>query len=170
MRFACEHAELCFVILTGDDPEGWRIQIDAYKHTARDQFGRTVQVWTYAPCIQRDSQEAAEDYLHHYAVTMEDTDSVDAWSAGLQAETRIVSPGQIAAFRKRFAAGAGGTILVGTAQRVADRLEAMATAGIDGVLLTWVDFMDGLARFATGVLPLLEARGLRQPFTPAFEA
>ena len=167
MRFACEHAELCFVILTGDDPQGWRTQIDAYKHTARDRFGRTVQVWTYAPCIQRDTQAAAEDYLHHYAVTMEDTDGVNAWSAGLQAETKILDAGQIAAFRKRFAAGAGGTILVGTAQRIADRLEAMATAGLDGVLLTWVDFMDGLARFAEGVLPLPETRGFRQPFASA---
>ena len=98
---------------------------------------------------------------------MEDTDSVNAWSAGLQAETKILDAGQIAAFRKRFAAGAGGTILVGTAQRIADRLEAMATAGLDGVLLTWVDFMDGLARFAEGVLPLLETRGFRQPFASA---
>lgn len=165
MRFACEHAELCFVILTGDDPDGWRTQINAYKRTAQE-YGRSVQVWTYAPCIQRPTQDAAEAYLHHYAVAMEDTDSVDAWSAGLQAQTGIIPPGQVAAFRKRFAAGAGGTILVGTAERIADRMEAMAAAGLDGVLLTWVDFVDGIARFADGVLPLLERRGLRQPFAP----
>ncbi len=161
MRFACQHADLCFVILTGDDPAGWRHQIDVYKRTAREQFGRTVQVWTYAPCIQRASQQEAEDYLHHYAVVMEDTDSVDAWSAGLAAQTKIVDPCQIAAFRKRFAAGAGGTILVGTALRIADRLTAMSGSGLDGVLLTWVDFVDGIARFTDGVLPLLERRGLR---------
>ena len=164
MRFACEHADLCFVILTGDEPEGWRTQIDAYKRTARDGFGRTVQVWTYAPCIQRPTQDAAEAYLHHYAVEMEDTESLDAWSAGLAAQTRIVSPGQMAAFRKRFAAGAGGTILVGTAERIADRMQAMAEAGLDGILLTWVDFVDGLARFAESVLPILERRGLRAAF------
>jgi FMNH2-dependent dimethyl sulfone monooxygenase len=162
--FACEHADLCFVILSGDDTGGWRAQVDAYKRTARDRFGRAVQVWTYAPCIQRATQLEAEDYLQHYAVTMEDTASVDAWSAGLAAQTKIVSTGQIESFRKRFAAGAGGTILVGTAMRIADRLAAMSEAGLDGVLLTWVDFVDGIARFADGVLPLLERRGLRQPF------
>ncbi len=63
-----------------------------------------------------NTQQAAEGYLHHYAVTMEDTASLGAWSAGL-----------------------------------------------DGILLTWVDFADGIARFTDGVLPVLEARGLRLP-------
>ena len=164
MRFACEHADLCFVILTGDDQAGWREQVDVCKRTAREQFSRGVQVWTYAPCIQRPTQDAAEAYLHHYAVTMEDSASLDAWTAGLQAQTRIISPGRSAGFRKRFAAGAGGTILVGTAQRIADQLAWLQEAGLDGVLLTWVDFVDGIARFAEGVLPLLEQRGLRQAF------
>ena len=166
MRFACEHAQLCFVILNGEDPAGWRAQVDAYKRTASEQFGRAVQVWTYCPCIQRATRAAAEEYLHHYAVTMEDTASLDAWSAGLQAQTKIVAPGQMAGFRKRFAAGAGGTILVGTAEDIAGQLQQLSEAGLDGVLLTWVDFVDGIGRFADCVLPLLEARGLRQAFAP----
>jgi len=168
MRFACQHADMCFVILSGDDAASWRTQISAYKDMAREQFGRTVQVWTYAPCIQRATQAEAEAYLHHYAVTMEDTASVDAWSAGLAAQTSIVTtPEQTIAFRKRFAAGAGGTILVGTASRIANQLEALAEAGLDGVLLTWVDFIDGIGRFTDGILPLLEQRGLRRPFAPS---
>ncbi len=164
MRFACEHADFCFVILTGDDVAGWRDQIDAYKSTARKSFGRDVQVWTYSPCVQRQTRQAAEDYLHHYAVTMEDTASLDAWSAGLAAQTKIVSPAQMVGFRKRFAAGAGGTILVGTAQAIAGQLMTLSEAGLDGVLLTWVDFIDGIGRFAEGVLPLLERAGLREAF------
>ena len=68
------------------------------------------------------------------------------------------------AMRLRFAAGAGGFPLVGTADRVADRLHMLADAGLDGVLLTWVDYVDGLNRFNRDVLPALEARGLRMPF------
>jgi FMNH2-dependent dimethyl sulfone monooxygenase len=166
MRFACQHADMCFVILSSDDPATCAAQIDVYKRTAREQFGRDVQVWTYAPCIQRETRQAAEDYLNHYAVIMEDRESLDAWSAGLQAQTKIVSPEQMAGFRKRFAAGAGGNILVGTARRIADQLEMLSDAGLDGVLLTWVDFIDGIGRFTADVLPLLEARGLRAPFQP----
>jgi FMNH2-dependent dimethyl sulfone monooxygenase len=163
MRFACKHADMCFVILTSEDAQACAEQIGAYKRLARDQFERDVQVWTYAPCIQRETQQAAEDYLHHYAVTMEDAASLDAWSAGLAAQTKIVSPANMAGFRKRFAAGAGGNILVGTADRIAEQLEMLSDAGLDGILLTWVDFVDGIDRFIEGVLPVLEARGLREP-------
>ena len=74
---------------------------------ARDQFGRDVQVWTYAPCVQRETQQAAEEYLQH--------------------------------------------------------LEMLSNAGLDGILLTWVDFIDAIDRFTDGVMPVLEARGLREP-------
>jgi alkanesulfonate monooxygenase SsuD/methylene tetrahydromethanopterin reductase-like flavin-dependent oxidoreductase (luciferase family) len=95
---------------------------------------------------------------------MEDSDSVDAWSAGLSAQTKIIAPDQLKEFRMRFAAGGGGNILLGTATAIADQLQALSEAGLDGVLCTWVDVADGLERFARGVLPELERRGLRQPF------
>ena len=166
-RFACEHADLCFVILRSEDPAACRRQIDAYKQLAREEFGRAVQVWTYCPVVQRDTQGEAEAYLEHYAVTMEDSESLDAWSAGLGAETGIVAPEAMRAFRKRFAAGGGGNILVGTAERIAEQLHALNDAGLDGVLFTWVDFADGLQRFTRDVMPLLERRGLRAPFAAA---
>ena len=64
-------------------------------------------------------------------------------------------------------AGAGGNVLVGTATAIADQLQALSAsrarccpssgdagceAGLNGVLCTWVDFVDGLER---------------QPFDPA---
>lgn len=164
MRFACEHADMAFVILRSNDPETCRKQIDEYKNTARNEFGREVQVWTYCPVVQRDTRREAEEYLRYYAVEMEDKDSVDAWSEGLGAQTKIVSPEAMKEMRIRFAAGAGGNILLGTADDIAGQLRDFNDAGLDGVLCTWVDFYDGLARFTRDVLPLLESGGLRAPF------
>jgi alkanesulfonate monooxygenase SsuD/methylene tetrahydromethanopterin reductase-like flavin-dependent oxidoreductase (luciferase family) len=160
MRFACEHADMAFVILRSDDPEICHKQIDEYKKTAREEFGRNIQVWTYCPVVQRDTRKEAEDYLQYFAVELEDKDSVDAWSKGLATETKIVTSEQM---RIRFAAGAGGNILLGTADDIADQLQMFNDAGLDGVLCTWVDFYDGLPRFARDVIPLLERRGLRAP-------
>ena len=140
MRFACEHADMAFVILRSNDADVCRRQIDEYKNLAKDQFGRDIQVWTYCPVVQRDTRKEAEAYLQYYAVELEDKESVDAWSKGLAAETKIVSPEQMREFRIRFAAGAGGNILLGTADDIADQLEAFNQAGLDGVLCTWVDF------------------------------
>lgn len=167
MRFACQHADMCFVILRSEDLEEAARQITTYKTTARKEFGREVQVWTYVYVVQRDTVAEAEAYLQHYAVTQEDSESLDAWNKGLGEQTKVVSPEGMAAFRKRFAAGGGGSGLVGTAETIAARLHALSDAGLDGALLTWVDFADGMARFNRDVLPLLEARGLRAPFGPA---
>lgn len=164
MRFAAEHADMCFIILKSDDPAESAPQIAEYKRLAREEYGREVQVWTYAPVVQRATRAEAEAYLHRYAVEFADAECLDAWSAGIAAETRIVTPGKMQEMRMRFAAGAGGSILLGTAAEIAAQLEAYAAAGLDGALLTWVDFTDGLARFNEGVMPLLEARGLRHPF------
>jgi dimethylsulfone monooxygenase len=166
-RFACEFADVCFLILRSEDPAQIAAQIAEYKEMARRDYGREVQVWTYAYCVQRPTRAEAEDYLEHYAVRNEDGPSLDAWSAGVGSQTKILqSPEAVRAFRKRFAAGAGGSGLVGTAEDIAARLDLLAGAGLDGALLTWVDFVDGLLRFAE-VMPLLEARGLREPFDPA---
>jgi dimethylsulfone monooxygenase len=168
MEFAAQHADLCFVILQTDDRAAIKAQIDKYKMTAREKFGRNVQVWTYCPVVQRDTREEAAEYLHYFAETMQDRRSVDAWAEGMRTQTKIFSPEKIDAFRLRFAAGVGGNILMGTASDIADQMQSMSEAGLDGVLCTWVDFHDGIRRFTAknGVMQELEKRGLRAPFSP----
>lgn len=165
--FACEFADVCFLILRSEDAADIAAQIASYKQMAQERFGRKVQVWTYAFCVQRDTREEAARYLDYFSVENEDGPSVDAWSAGVGSQTKILpSPEAVRAFRQRFAAGAGGSALVGTATDIAARLEVLSDAGLDGVLLTWVDFVDGLHRFIGAVLPQLVARGLRAPVPP----
>lgn len=160
--FACEHADLCFVGLKAEDFESVRDEVDKYKRTARERFGREVQVWAHSFVVQRDSQKEAEDYLRHYAVTHQDREAVDAHLGGSLAEVHDMPPAVWEALRTRFAAGFGGFPLVGTAERIVEKLEMMSKAGLDGVLLTWVDYLDGLQRFNRDVLPRLEQAGLRR--------
>ena len=163
-HFACEQADMCFVILKSNDLAECKKQIDEYKDYALEKFGRKVQVWTYAPVVQRETRKEAEAYLQHFAVDMADNESVNAWTKGLGEQTQIMSKQQLLDSRTRFAAGAGGSILLGTADDIASTLETYSEAGLDGALLTWVDFADGIGRFTGDVLPLLENRGLRAPF------
>lgn len=163
-RFACERADICFLLLHSEDPADWARQIAAYKQFARDEFGRDVQVWTYAPVVQRDSRKEAQDYLRYYAVENEDKDSVDGWTAGNAATAKGMPMETLQNLRTHFAAGGGGTQLVGTADDIADRLHQLSDAGLDGLLLTWVDFIDGMTRFNRDVMPMLEGRQLRAPF------
>ena len=65
--------------------------------------------------------------------------------------------------RRRMAVGAGHP-LIGTAQSIAEELQRMSDVGLDGIIMTWPDYIDGVKRFTKDVLPLLEQAGLRQPF------
>jgi alkanesulfonate monooxygenase SsuD/methylene tetrahydromethanopterin reductase-like flavin-dependent oxidoreductase (luciferase family) len=165
-RFACKNADICFVLLHSEDADDWDRQISEYKKFAREEFGRDVQVWTYAPVVQRDTMAEAEAYLHYYAVENQDADSVDGWVSKNAANAKGMSPEMLDRLRTHFAAGGGGSQLVGTADHIAEKLHQLSDAGLDGILFTWVDFFDGMTRFNRDVLPILERRGLRAPFAP----
>ncbi len=62
-------------------------------------------------------------------------------------------------------AGYSGFPVVGTPDDIADFLQAMAECGMAGATLSWPDYDAGLEQLAAAVLPALEARDLRQPFT-----
>lgn len=164
--FACEHADMCFVVVKHDDPDKIRADVDSYKRTARERFGRDVQVWTNAFVVQADTRAEAESYLEYYAVEHRDEPSIDGWMAMQGAQTQILPPAIFESFRLRIAAGAGGYPLVGTPDHIAERIAFLADCGIDGILFTWVDYVNGMRAFNAAVLPQLEQMGLRQPATP----
>ncbi|MFD0849010.1 LLM class flavin-dependent oxidoreductase [Sphingosinicella xenopeptidilytica] len=163
-RFACEHADVCFIGLPSEEPEDVREGITSYKRLAREMFGRDVQVWAHTFVVQRDTQREAEDYLKYYSVIHQNRASVDALIEKTAQESNGLSREFLEQVRDRFAAGAGGFPLVGTPSHIAARLEMLSHAGLDGVLFTWVDYLDGIERFNSQVLPLLEQAGLRRPF------
>ena len=162
--FACEHADLCFIGIRSEAPESIRSEVDKYKGTAREQFGREVQVWAHTYVVQRDTQKEADDYVEYYAVEHQDRASIDGLINLSVPEVQNMPREAWEALRKRYAAGFGGFPLVGTAERIAERLDMLSNAGLDGVLLTWVDFVEGAKMFNRDVLPLLEQSGLRKPF------
>ena len=55
-----------------------------------------------------------------------------------------------------------GLPLVGSGRRIAKMLISLSRAGLDGVVMSYVDFVDGLHRFCRDVLPILADAGVRQ--------
>lgn len=161
-HFACRHADMCFAFLKSADPAKIREEVDAYKRLAREQYHREVQVWGTGYVVQRDTVQEAEDYHRYYTVERQDVAAVDGWVEMQKEQTRIMPPAVLETFRARFAGGSGGFPLVGTAATIAERLEMLSACGVDGMLLTWVDYLDGMKRFGEGVLPRLEQASLRE--------
>lgn len=162
--FACEHADICFVGMS-TDPEIARKSVASYKTMAREKFGREVAVWALAIVAQRETRQEAENYFHHFSVEHEDKVGVDAWFGLRTTETRNLNNEPVSDPSMRLRVALGGAFpLVGSAQDVADKLQSMSDIGVDGCLLAWNNYADGIRRFRDGVMPLLEERGLRVPF------
>jgi dimethylsulfone monooxygenase len=164
MRFSAKNSQIGLISPHGNTPEEWRPQVENYKKMAREEFGREIQLWTNCSVVQRETQKAAEDYLRRYSEEYLDTEVLDSIMKTISTENNIPEGSERLAFmRKRMAVGAGHP-LIGTAESIAAELAAISAVGIDGIILTWVDYIDGVKRFTTEVVPLLEKAGLRKPF------
>ena len=159
--FACANADLCFVTIKSEDPAAIKSEVDGYKTLARERYGRSVQVWTNTFVVQRDTSREAQEYLHYFAVERQDKRAVDSWIERTIANAKGMPPHVLEAIRTRIAAGAGGFPLIGSAADIVARLELLSSSGIDGVLMVWTDYVDGLNRFGADVMPLLVSAGLR---------
>ena len=70
-------------------------------------------------------------------------------------------------FKYHFKAGHGGYPLVGTPEQIVSEIEKLSQMGVDGILLSWVDYLQEAQQWIDEVIPLLEQAGLRQPFIPS---
>ena len=165
-RFAATQADMNFVILREHGVDGGKAQIDALKRMAREA-GREVRSWVHGYVVCRETQKEADDYLDHYVRQMGDFEAVDNLLDIFGVHSETLEPEALDAFRFHFIAGHGGTPLVGTPERIVDEIDKLLGIGIDGILLSWVDYKTELRQWIDEVLPLMEQAGQRKPFVKA---
>ena len=68
---------------------------------------------------------------------------------------------RIEKYRERIVAGWGTNPLLGTPEQVTEQLGRMSAAGVDGVVLGFLDYNEELKYFDSAVMPLLRQAGLR---------
>ena len=157
--FAAKTAD--FLFTTFVDIEGGRPHIADMAARAR-AAGREVGVFTTCHVVCRESQAEAEDYYHHYAVTMADHASVDHYMGQKEKFSGSHEADAYRLHRKRFAAGAGTYPLIGTPRHIAEEMVRMHEVGFAGTTVSFVNFKTELPYFIAEVLPLLREAGLRE--------
>jgi alkanesulfonate monooxygenase SsuD/methylene tetrahydromethanopterin reductase-like flavin-dependent oxidoreductase (luciferase family) len=161
-HFAATQAEMNFVILREHDPEGGKRQIDALKSKARDH-GRDVQVWIHVYVVCRDTEKEAKDYLEYYVRQKGDLTAVNNLLSIFELQSKTLDPKVLDQFRFHFIAGHGGYPLVGTAPQIVDEIGKLVRMGVDGMLISWVDYKGECRQWIDEVLPLMEQAGQRRP-------
>ncbi len=125
-----------------------------FKARAR-QHGREIRVVAMVQPVWGASRDEA------YAERQRVIDGMDVvavrnWADGVGLESGSFSAQTL----ESFSFGAGSLPLLGTAADIADGLAELYTRGIDGVLMSYHDYLHDTTRFADEVVPLLKARGV----------
>jgi alkanesulfonate monooxygenase SsuD/methylene tetrahydromethanopterin reductase-like flavin-dependent oxidoreductase (luciferase family) len=63
--------------------------------------------------------------------------------------------------KAHFIAGWGGYPLIGTNEQIVEGLERLSKMGLDGAVLSWPRYIDGMQQFKRDILPLARQAGLR---------
>lgn len=159
-RFCAQYCDIAFVLLRPDDIDATAKLIADYRHFAREEFGREIKIWANGYVVQADSVAEAETLLQYYAVEKGDDIAVQNLCEELGV-TSIMPPAAYDRFKYHFKAGYGGFPLVGTPDTITDTLDTLSQAGLDGILLSWLDYGQGIRAWNRDVMPRLAARGLR---------
>jgi alkanesulfonate monooxygenase SsuD/methylene tetrahydromethanopterin reductase-like flavin-dependent oxidoreductase (luciferase family) len=163
-EFAAKHCDIAFC--SAHNPGALKKDIEEQRKEARTQFGKEIQVWMSAYVVLKDTVKEAEAYAHDYIVTQGDDAPVQNIIRNNAIDTKAMPPEAVVKLAYALKAGFAGYPLVGDADRIAELFANLSDAGVDGFLLTWLDYEGGLDRFGREVLPRLEKAGLRAPATP----
>ena len=160
--FSARHADMNFAMLRQKDDDSDKVQIAHLKRMAAD-LGRSSQCWIHVYVVCRDTEKEARDYLHHYVIEKGDEAAVQNMIRIFGAQSATLSDDVLEAFKFHFKAGFGGYPLVGTPEQIVDGIARLTELGVDGMLISWVDYLAECRQWIDRVMPLLEQAGFRLP-------
>ncbi len=142
--------------LAGNAAKVAEIKADAQK------IGREIEVFTVGQVVCRPTQKEAEDYYQHAIIENADWGAIDGMLANKSITPQTIPPEEYYAKRRYFASHAvGGYPFVGTPERVAEELSIIGQAGVRGIGLSFVNYLDEVPYFCDEVLPRLQRAGVR---------
>lgn len=160
LDFTAKHCDFNFGFM--QDLEKGAAWVKHVQALARDKFDRRLGTFTSCPVVVRETEKEALEYYDYYVRQKGDRVACDNVADVLQIQSQNHSAEMYSQFRDRFIAGWGGLPLVGTPDQVAQKLIDLKATGVDGALLTMVDYNEELPFFNERVMPLLKQAGLRK--------
>ena len=161
--FALRNCDAFFVATAGSRTslEGNVKKVAEIKAAAR-AVGREIEVFTVGQVICRPSQKQAEDYYRHAIIENADWVAIDGMLANKSITPQTIPPEEYNKKRQYFASHAiGGYPFVGTPDRVAEEFESISGAGMRGIAVSFVNYLEELPYFCDEVLPRLVRLGVR---------
>lgn len=135
--------------------------IRGVKALAREA-GTRIDVYTVGVVTCRPSAREAEDYWHHAIIDNADWAAVDNILAMRNTTPDTHGAEEFERLRRHQANGMGGLPLIGDPDHVAAAMTHLAEAGLAGIAVSFVNYLDELPFFCAEVLPRLTRLGWRE--------
>ena len=160
-QFACKYCDIVFTALGSPNFQQNKAQIDGYRKLAREEYGREVAVWSSANIIQAETEAEARRYYDYVVKEKGDWDAVTFALSTMGINAKTFPLEAMEHLKELFIAGWGSYPLTGTREQIVDGLKMLSAMGLDGLLLSWPRFEEGMREFKTETYPLLVQAGLR---------
>lgn len=155
--FALRHVDCLFMII--DTLEKLPADLAALRAGA----GRPVRVFASGHLVCRATRQEAEDFYHYVVDEMGDWQAAD-YAAKAREQGQSLPKERLQAIKRRFVGGCGTYGVVGSYDDVVEAFAWMSEAGLEGMAIGLVNYIDEFPLLRDEVLPRLERRGLRRPF------
>lgn len=164
--FAVRNCDALFsVINSADTVDEMAAGISHARNLAAEQ-GREIDVYSVGVITCRPTKAEAEEYHRHCIIEDADWGAVDNILAMRNVRPDTVGAEEFARRRRLQANGMGGVPIVGDPETVATEIARFASAGLRGIGVSFVNYLQELPYFCDEVLPRLERMGLREKRTP----
>lgn len=156
--FALSHADCLFMVI--DDDSKLKDEISSIRLAAQ---GRSIGVFASGHILCRATAQETKDYYHYLVHEKGDWEAAEAAIAKRMAgDTRSLPHARLQALKERFISGGGTYPVIGSYDEVADQIQQLSQAGLDGMALASVNYVHEMPVIRDEVLPRLERLNLRR--------
>src|SRR5260370_2451926 len=159
--FAIRNCDAFFLQASRTSLDETAKKVASAKQQAKAQ-GKELGVYTVGVVTCRPTRKEAQDYYHYSIVEHADWSAVDSILAIKNITAQNTPPEKFAQIRTGYAQGMGGLPIVGDPDQVAGHLVDLGKAGLTGIAISLVNYIDELPFFCAEVLPRLQRLGLRE--------
>ena len=158
--FAIRNCDAFFLQASRTSLDETAQRVKNVQELARGQ-GREIGCYTVGVITCKPTQKEADDYYHHCIVEHADWSAVDGILGLKNISPQTVPMQEYVTKRNQYAQGMGGLPIVGDPDAVAGELADLSNAGLTGIAVSFVNYIDELPFFCDEVLPRLERLGVR---------
>jgi FMNH2-dependent dimethyl sulfone monooxygenase len=137
-------------------------KVEEIKNAARG-YDCDIEVYTVGQVVCRPTQKEADEYYRYAVLENADWGAIEQMMALKNITRQTVTPDVYAQQQQYFAGkGIGGYPFIGTPDQVAEELANISKAGMRGIAVSFVNYLNETPYFCDEVLPRLARLGLRQ--------